>query len=711
MPAPPYTPLPPAPLRSDNEDDFVDKAEGHVAAQSQFGSEMHAIALYAQEQAETAVATAAIIVPIAAAAAASANFLGPWSSLAGAVSVPASVHHAGEYWMLLSDLADVSAKEPGVDSEWQILPLGGNTAATVSGSDNITLAATSACYQTIAMTAMGKSVTLPSAFGLVVGGPRYIITNSGGYPFGVRDGAGTLLTAVAPGGTALLALADKSTAAGVWGVTGDRLAPGLITSDQVFGATYTATVFRQFVSLDDNKSVHFCGLAANGFAAFCIDNATGAIGTPVVIASASSEIPKACFKISATTAVVFYGPTTATLRAVVVSLSEDTTLSVGAAVTISASGVAVEDWSGAPKIVALDTSHYLVSYSNSPTTSVVALEITGGTICTWGTPVDIITVDGLDNSTATYALTSTTALVLYHFDGATPYSLGAVVVSVSDTVCTVGTPDTVANVHGINTPASSCLLSDTAALVVSDSNGSNVSVWAVTVSGTTATFGSPLVVESTGSLQNYLYYTASYGTRYTPHLRPLSATQALLWYVDSTGYSRSVVLTESSGVVTKGEILYRAISNSTNTNANYGVVAAFSDTDFLIGYQSLSQAEGYGNYLQPCKIAGSSLSKGASLALPELPGSPESSIWTRLASGKYVLTASRHGYAGVPIIVVDSNGDHIARCGSIPSQGLYGPLAPRNVAPYRVVIETTSLTNSLGLNTYQLRVLNVEVAK
>lgn len=55
---------------------------------------------------------------------ASANFKGLWSSLLGALNVPASVYHVGGYWMLASNLADVTAKEPSVDPEWVMLNLG-----------------------------------------------------------------------------------------------------------------------------------------------------------------------------------------------------------------------------------------------------------------------------------------------------------------------------------------------------------------------------------------------------------------------------------------------------------------------------------------------------------------------------------------------------------------------------------------------------------
>jgi hypothetical protein len=52
-----------------------------------------------------------------------ANYKGAWSALTGALAVPALVSHSGERWNLLSDLADVTASEPGVDPEWELFQL------------------------------------------------------------------------------------------------------------------------------------------------------------------------------------------------------------------------------------------------------------------------------------------------------------------------------------------------------------------------------------------------------------------------------------------------------------------------------------------------------------------------------------------------------------------------------------------------------------
>ena len=50
--------------------------------------------------------------------ASSANFKGAWGSQSGAATKPYSVAHAGSTWLLLNDLANVAASEPGQTSDW-----------------------------------------------------------------------------------------------------------------------------------------------------------------------------------------------------------------------------------------------------------------------------------------------------------------------------------------------------------------------------------------------------------------------------------------------------------------------------------------------------------------------------------------------------------------------------------------------------------------
>jgi hypothetical protein len=56
---------------------------------------------------------------------AAANFVGPWDELEGALNTPACTIHSGMYWMLLTNLVDVTASEPAVgNADWGLLYTG-----------------------------------------------------------------------------------------------------------------------------------------------------------------------------------------------------------------------------------------------------------------------------------------------------------------------------------------------------------------------------------------------------------------------------------------------------------------------------------------------------------------------------------------------------------------------------------------------------------
>lgn len=60
-------------------------------------------------------------VDASAAAVAAANFKGKWSTLAGALAVPATVWHNNGRWLLLENLANVATEQPGVSAKWASL--------------------------------------------------------------------------------------------------------------------------------------------------------------------------------------------------------------------------------------------------------------------------------------------------------------------------------------------------------------------------------------------------------------------------------------------------------------------------------------------------------------------------------------------------------------------------------------------------------------
>ena len=111
------TPLPSAPLVSDSTATFNSKAFAMVAALNGFITELNAT-----------IPNIDLAVPASLAALAAANFKGDYSTLTGALSVPASCYYTGKIWILVTNTSNVTADVPGVSAKWvligQRLPVG-----------------------------------------------------------------------------------------------------------------------------------------------------------------------------------------------------------------------------------------------------------------------------------------------------------------------------------------------------------------------------------------------------------------------------------------------------------------------------------------------------------------------------------------------------------------------------------------------------------
>jgi len=525
-------------------------------------------------------------------------------------------------------------------------------------------------YIPVEMTAVGKSITLPDATTLTTGGPLYVIDNSkGGFAVGIRDSAGALVMAVVAGGVAMVLLRNNSTAAGDWLVTGSGLEPGLVTADFTFSTTYGTAVYPAHVVMDANTSVHFIVLAAGGYAAFVVDNLGKVISTPVVIDATSGQVPLMAFKIDATRIIVFTGN-----RAIVLLLngaSPTYTISTGNFATVTHG----ENLTGMPRIVQLAPTTYLLGGSSGLTTT--ALSINGTVITTGATstaPGDSF------GEYSMYALTATTALVLYSPN--TSSRPTAYVVSVNGTVITRGA---VVASPALGPIKSTCLLSPTKAIATALSSATGTATVA-TISGTEVVFG-PAYTVSTN--------TPNLGTnddganRYNPHLTPISANSALLWYRNASS-SIALVLSESNGVLTGAPFLAGSF--------NSGFVAAASPTDFAAIVKSASN-----NFtLVPHRITGDVITSGLTQALPEIP--PEvvagATPAVRMGQGDYMVFAA--GISAVPVFRL--NGNSAIKRGSVATPNMAGPSAyPLMViSPRRLVVMAASGT--------QLRLLNFEVA-
>lgn len=115
----------PTPPTRDDPLNFAARADDFLPALVVFGEEANALAT--DVNAKSATATAAALtasnasntaVAAADAATAAANYKGEWSSLSGALAIPASVSYQNNIYILTQNVADVTAHTPGVSSVW-----------------------------------------------------------------------------------------------------------------------------------------------------------------------------------------------------------------------------------------------------------------------------------------------------------------------------------------------------------------------------------------------------------------------------------------------------------------------------------------------------------------------------------------------------------------------------------------------------------------
>lgn len=711
------TALPSAPSRStDTPENYVTKADAMMAALPAFVTETNTVAGEVNTNA-TNTATNATAAAASATAAVSAANAAAWVS-GNTYTTGQCVYSPIDFQTYRHITATSSlTTDPSLDTTNWVKLSGTSGITTVSSTvtTDATLTSASAGYQFVQMATMGKSLTLPDATTMTVGGPKFIVDNTqGSYPCGIRDSAGTLLMAVAAGGEAYVSIKSIATAAGAWSITGTNLEPGLITIDNTFSSAYSSTVLAPFVALDDNKSIHFLKNTSNDLYAVAVDKTTGAVGTPVLVKVATTNV-RSAFKVSTTTAIAFYDDGSANSRAVIISLSGATTLAVGTEATVATYGYwSAENFSGAPKIAQLTSTLYLASYTSGTNTTVVAVSVSGTTI-TLGSPANIITANSVSNSTTTYALTATTGLVLYKSGAGAPYANNAVVISVSGTTCTVGTPAALTGVgSSLTAVASSCLLSATKCLVQDDNNtAGSVIASAFTISGTAVTAGTLVSVET--GIATSSSYTADSATRYNPHLFSLSSSTALLWYLNSSSVSRAVVLSESGGTVTAGNIIYRSISVVGSGSHGAGIILPQGTSSF-ISLSDSGVADAWMRIASAHKINGTTITQGNSGALEGL--TPKNAIegnfqWARTQSGMYAVVGTNsnaHGGIGIPIF--KTNGDAIDYRGIIAKPRNATSLA-NNIIPTigeRLVILFASAGTTVASTTFQLRLITVEIA-
>ncbi|MGB4064259.1 MAG: hypothetical protein WBK19_10580 [Azonexus sp.] len=139
----PITALPAPPSRQDPVN-FAARGDEFMAALPVFVTETNDAAATVNAQQITAVSAASTATTKASEATsardivmAAANYKGLWTSLSGALAIPASAFHSGAVWLLKESVANVATETPGVSTKWlNVTPASGlGTAAYADETD------------------------------------------------------------------------------------------------------------------------------------------------------------------------------------------------------------------------------------------------------------------------------------------------------------------------------------------------------------------------------------------------------------------------------------------------------------------------------------------------------------------------------------------------------------------------------------------------
>ena len=289
-------------------------------------------------------------------------------------------------------------------------------------------------------------------------------------------------------------------------------------------------------------------------------------GAPVVVSNSTNGYVIAV--LSSTSFAVYYSDSTnGNKQTAVVGSVSGTTITLGTPVVSSnstnTSSFAIAD---------LDSAHFVVEYidsTNSNKQTAVVGSVSGTTI-TFGTAATS------SNSTATnpissIAALSSTSFVVEYTDSTDSGKQTAVVGSVSGTTITFGTP--VVSSNSTNTNGTSLAVLGSSAFIVEyiDSNNSNKRTAVVgSVSGTTITFGTPVV------------WSNSTNTGSFP-IADLDSTHFVVEYIDSTnGNKQTAVVGSVSGTtITFGTAV--TSSNATNSTTSF-FLADLDSTHFVVEY-------------------------------------------------------------------------------------------------------------------------------
>ena len=450
----------------------------------------------------------------------------------------------------------------GTAASWNYIGIN-NVLSTITTSTTLT-----GIYEfvPVAMSSAFQSITLPNATTLTLGGPMYVIRNTGSTTFVVRDNAGTLIATLNPRNTILVMLSDKSTSAGVWEI----------------GNVSEWSELQQYYQDASN-----------------VLDAT-AIGTFGGV-----------YQVSGSTYVAIYN-VGSNVKGMLISIVGSTVTVLGSATLVT--GGSINAYSAGISCVAvLSSTQFMLVYYNTSTTYANAVIVNiSGTTMTPATPVVLAAEASTSSYLTCVPLSSTTAMVFWYQSGSTKQY--AAVATVSGSTISLGAAFIIGTPGDIMATA----LSATSVLCVFNwSSYPSNNIFVLGVSGTTiSVVGGSL--NSTGNYPAPLLNTdATYGL-----LLVNSGLAFVVVYSSSTTYTFPVTISGGTTITIGTTVSLPAAIGAPTVGG--GKIVFISPTQGYI----LTSASG-GITITDLSLSGSLLTAGASVTLSSVSAASVSS-WQQI---------------------------------------------------------------------------------
>jgi hypothetical protein len=445
-------------------------------------------------------------------------------------------------------------------------PIGGGG---VTAFGNTVLTSSSSGSQSITPTTWGQTVTLPSATTMSKGACVFNINNAGGYPLKIVDNAGNTLGFIYQASAVTIGLADNSTAAGVWNISGAEF----IANTALF---FTSSVnFSRLNNIIKIDSTRFFILVSNNstrkYYGIIYDSSSQTFGTPTLIGT-PGYLYAGCI-LSATNQILAWYTGSSAISVVTLTLS-GTTITVNTPVTGSIYQL-IGGIDANYNIIQVGTS-FVISYYNNSNNVIRGVSISG-TVPTIGSEITI----SISNSVNFY-VTKVTSSIFMTSGISSANSIGIQAFSISGSTITSGSSISVAT----NSNAFRILpISSGARWSLVHYDGTSTICTIVSISGTTPTYSNATLFSGTGAADISTYTDM--------------VVDGSTLIVCSTKYGLANTVTDTSGTATAGtQVVIPA-----QTNGLVLAISAISGTAIFNAFGASTSYKIVLNYSTPLALS------------------------------------------------------------------------------------------------------------